>query len=785
MTGPKRSRKATHLSSNSLQDQQRALWKRVQQYHTTAIAYNQKCEWIAGYYNMQLCVLACKHYANALGVDPPKATTSTAVRTSSATPYTLRDPPPVHADDPHTTLHHLCALLPLYQKKLRAFQRAFGCPRAPPNQKKTTDTTDCAAVAPVDLDKENAPIYFDDLIGNQQAKEAVEDGLMNPMFLPMLYPNQAKAVLFYGPPGTGKTLLARATAFELNRRESLRVLFFAPTADQFKGKFVGETEEKIVRLFQCASRHAEELQSQLHAQRKTQHIRVKSVVFIDEVDSLARRRDGQTGASAGIVASATNTLLQVMDGIQSYDNVVVLAATNYPWNIDSAILRRFGQKVYVPLPSEDDIVELLQQSVVQQVKRSLQVTKESHKRSIKEQFARWQLLHGVQEKELRVLASEMVGGGKDVGYSPRDLVRLCESVYKRAASEALHRGTFHRIHLRPNRHAHPIHTQMFEEMLQSLSGTHVSTKTYQRLCAYMPHAIDTTVPPTSSHDSTFPKTITHTAIADGAGAPSTYTEWSVLSKSKQTFALDTTLSHTMHVYLRTSPEVPTGGPLGILLHRTFKVHARNQTHYVPFFVCGHVPSAQATKGPLSAKAVFPHLSHMVFVYDGRLYKVQGGKRLFLQESLWSKEQTATIVIDTSDSWLRQCVDGLVSFVPSSPRTKHTALAAPQPTRSPTTPPSAPTPATTPKVPTVAKLLAQQAVRMSSARGIKDITPSERFEYNTHKAPTHQATTSRPMKCVHTTYTIQSFVDAYSEILPSAKIENVRALEMYHRTGKEP
>lgn len=783
------------------------LWTTTQQYYQTALQYNQKSEWIAGYYTMQLCALACKHYCDALGstpmppnkqrtLPPNKQRTQPSHHSPpqpSNTPpqYTLHNPPPLHADDPATTLHHLYALLPLYQKKIHTFQRAFGCPRAPPrHEASTTDNAtdglaDCSAITSVDLTNDESPIYFDDLIGNHQAKEAIEDGMMNPIFMPMLYPNQAKAMLFYGPPGTGKTLLARATAFELNRREALRVLFFAPTADQFKGKFVGETETKIVQMFQCASQHATELQAQLHAQHKT-HIHVKSVIFIDEVDSLARRRDGQSGASAGVVASATNTLLQVMDGIQSYDNVIVLAATNYPWNIDSAILRRFGQKVYVPLPTEDDIVELLQQSVVQQVKRSLQVTKETHKRSIKEQFARWQLLHGVQEKELRVLASEMVGSHKHVGYSPRDLVRMCESVYKKEASGALHAGTFHSVCPQPNRHAHKDHTQMFEEILQSLKHTHVSTNTFDRLVQHMPHAIDTTVLPTTSQDSTFPKTITRTSIAD-ANDSTTYTECSVLPRTTQKRLPhpDAALSRHLHIYMEyqgSSGSVPS---IQLLLHRSFKVHARNQTHYVPFFAWGRLPSNHASSSSLSAKVAFQHLSQVVFVYDGRVYKVEASKQLSLYESVWCKEQTGTLVIDTSDSWLKQCVDGLAAFVPSSPRTKKASPATPSTSPTPSSSSSPRTPHT-PKVASVAKKLAQHVLRMNSARGIKDITTLERFEYDLHPPSTNSSTKAhQSMKCVHTTYTIQSFVDAFGDVLPSAKMENVRALEVYHRTGKEP
>ena len=759
----KQSRKQTtnHQLATVAHEHQTTLWKTVTHHYTTAVDYNRKGEWLAGYYNLQLATLACKHYISACGLDPVVVPTN---QLPSA--HTLKTIPPLDATHPARTLRMLYLILPLYLKKIYKFQRAFGCPRAPSSANATPEgTTDCSAITSIDLSKDDSPVYFDDIVGNDRVKEAIEDGMMNPMFMPMLYPNQARAMLFYGPPGTGKTLLARATAFELNRREALRVLFFAPTADQFKGKFVGETEANIVQLFRCASKQATDEQAVLHAQHKT-HIQVKSVIFIDEVDSLARRRDGQTGASAGVVASATNTLLQVMDGIQSYNNVIVLAATNYPWNIDSAVLRRFSQKIYVPLPTEDDIVLLLQQSVVQQVKRSLQITHETHKRPIKEQFFRWQLLHGIQEKQLRVLASEMVGSTKDVGYSPRDLVRLCDSVYKSEASNALYTGTFHRITPTPTRQEHTNHSQTLEDILQSLKHTHVSTATFERLCAYMPHAIDTDAPPVTSDASTFPYTITRILVADPSNT-TVYTERSMLPKDCNIASIDAQITRTMHLYVN-SEQTP---PSDILLHRTFKVHARHQTHYVPFFLLGTLP-ANTTR-------ILKHIHRAVFVYDGRVYHIHRPRNqpVALHESVWLSPQQHPIVIDTSTTWLRQCVQSLTAFAPASPRPTPDTTEKKRPTD---TPPSS----VSPTVTTVAKLLVQHLVKITTGASVQDITTIERYEYDT-QCPTSATQTEHLMQCVHTSYDIQSFVNAFGDVLPSAKQVNVRALDTYQRTGKEP
>ena len=314
-------------TTTPLHKHQHILWTNAQHHYDKAVHYNETGEWIAGYYNMQLSALACKQYISACGLIREN---DGLVREKE---YTLQHLPSLDKTQPIATLHALYTLFPLYQKKVHAFQKAFGCPWS--TQTTTSalhatthdvlSTTDCSDLPNVDLTSDAVKeVYFGDLIGNDLAKEAIEDGVLYPILMPLLYPNQAKAILFYGPPGTGKTLLARATAFELNKRsEELCVLFFAPTADQFKGKYVGETEEKIVKLFTCASQKARDHQASLR-KKGHQTICVKSILFIDEIDSLARRRDKQTGTSAGIVASATNTLLQTMDGMQSYDNVIVI-----------------------------------------------------------------------------------------------------------------------------------------------------------------------------------------------------------------------------------------------------------------------------------------------------------------------------------------------------------------------------------------------------------------------------------------------------------------------------
>ena len=96
-------------------------------------------------------------------------------------------------------------------------------------------------------------------------------------------------------------------------------------------KWYGEAESRMSLIFEAAQAMG------------------SCIIFIDEIDSLARSRDSDD--SSGTAASATNTLLQMMDGFSDLPNVIVMAATNYPWQLDAAILSRFQEKIYVHLNS--------------------------------------------------------------------------------------------------------------------------------------------------------------------------------------------------------------------------------------------------------------------------------------------------------------------------------------------------------------------------------------------------------------------------------------------------
>ena len=199
-------------------------------------------------------------------------------------------------------------------------------------------------------------IFFDDVAGLEKEKKIMEYSLIYPLIYPNLYPKASKGILIYGPPGTGKTYLVKAAVNYLQIKDpNVGVLFFAPSPGDLKGKFVGETEKHIEEVFTCASRAACKYESDCSKQQgiKKKYI---SIIFMDEMDAIGPNRDTDT---TGLAVNSVNTLLQMMDGVKSFPNVSVVAATNYPWNLDGAILRRFDTQVLIDLPNESDIKKLM------------------------------------------------------------------------------------------------------------------------------------------------------------------------------------------------------------------------------------------------------------------------------------------------------------------------------------------------------------------------------------------------------------------------------------------
>ena len=175
-------------------------------------------------------------------------------------------------------------------------------------------------------------IKFNDVAGEDEAKESLQeivDFLHNPKKYEDIGAKMPKGVLLVGPPGTGKTLLARAVAGEAG------VPFFSIAGSEFVEMFVGMGASKVRDLFKQAGEKA------------------PCIVFIDEIDTIGKKRDGASGLGGNDEREQTlNQLLTEMDGFDATKGVVILAATNRPESLDPALTRpgRFDRRVPVELP---------------------------------------------------------------------------------------------------------------------------------------------------------------------------------------------------------------------------------------------------------------------------------------------------------------------------------------------------------------------------------------------------------------------------------------------------
>ena len=189
------------------------------------------------------------------------------------------------------------------------------------------------------LDK-NPNVSFDDIAELETAKRALTEAVVLPLLMPDFFVGIRrpwKGVLLYGPPGTGKTLLAKALATQG------KTTFFNVSPTTFASKWKGESEKLVRILFEMARFYA------------------PSTIFIDEVDAVGtKRKDGEHEASKKVLAE----MLVQMDGISELNSgmkendenkipkfVMVLGATNLPWDLDDALRRRFEKRIYIPLPN--------------------------------------------------------------------------------------------------------------------------------------------------------------------------------------------------------------------------------------------------------------------------------------------------------------------------------------------------------------------------------------------------------------------------------------------------
>jgi len=188
--------------------------------------------------------------------------------------------------------------------------------------------------------EKNPNVKFEDIAELEGAKNTLKEAVLLPLLMPDFFRGLRrpwKGVLLYGPPGTGKTLLAKALATQG------KTTFFNVSPTTFASKWKGESEKLVRILFEMARFYA------------------PSTIFIDEVDSIGQKRsDGDNEASRKVMAE----MLVQMDGVSGKldqedisieelkkNIVMVMGATNLPWDLDDALRRRFEKRVYIPLPN--------------------------------------------------------------------------------------------------------------------------------------------------------------------------------------------------------------------------------------------------------------------------------------------------------------------------------------------------------------------------------------------------------------------------------------------------
>ena len=176
---------------------------------------------------------------------------------------------------------------------------------------------------------ESPKVNWEDIAGLDNVKQALREAIVLPIAKPELFTGARRpwsGILLFGPPGCGKTLLAKAAATECS------ATFFSASSADLLSKWLGESEKLISSLFKVA------------------RLKAPSLIFMDEIDSIATKRG--EGSESGGERRVKTQLLSEIQGLKSTHDkpLLVLGATNRPWDIDNAMLSRFEKRVHVPLP---------------------------------------------------------------------------------------------------------------------------------------------------------------------------------------------------------------------------------------------------------------------------------------------------------------------------------------------------------------------------------------------------------------------------------------------------
>jgi SpoVK/Ycf46/Vps4 family AAA+-type ATPase len=222
-----------------------------------------------------------------------------------------------------------------YQERIKALQGAIMPTESRvaenSNGEPTWKTTESSKSSYEELIMAEKPnVKWDEVVGLDTAKKAVKEAIVYPVQRPDLFPlGWPRGILLFGPPGCGKTLLAAAVATEIE------ATFVSIDAASIMSKWLGEAEQNVAKLFGSIRKSAVEGKA--------------SIVFIDELDSLMGKHSNEVGGEIRV----RNQFLKEMDGIVDKGknlHIYVIGATNKPWDLDWAFIRRFQKRILVPLP---------------------------------------------------------------------------------------------------------------------------------------------------------------------------------------------------------------------------------------------------------------------------------------------------------------------------------------------------------------------------------------------------------------------------------------------------
>jgi SpoVK/Ycf46/Vps4 family AAA+-type ATPase len=225
-----------------------------------------------------------------------------------------------------------------YQERIKAIQGAV-TPREMPHLEQKNGDSEAGPKNNGDGGKstyeelivtEKPNVTWEEVVGLDPAKKAVKEAIIYPVQRPDLFPlGWPRGILLFGPPGCGKTLLAAAVATEID------ATFVSIDAASVMSKWLGEAEQNVARLFGQVRKTAQEGRA--------------AIVFVDELDSLMGKHSNEVGGEIRV----RNQFLKEMDGIVDKGknlHVYVIGATNKPWDLDWAFIRRFQKRILVPLP---------------------------------------------------------------------------------------------------------------------------------------------------------------------------------------------------------------------------------------------------------------------------------------------------------------------------------------------------------------------------------------------------------------------------------------------------